>query len=167
MVRQTCIGVLCHLGHRKNLTPAILVGIREFLPNDMARHSARPAGKFTPLLLAGILALTGPLPAKAIQRVALPNGEVLHFGGRGGTKPRHSTTIMQKEHGPGSVAWHILAGTPPIIWDPGDKEVVASWMGSKAGKAVINKWMTKGDTQGTVFHNADVVLKDYFGVSSR
>ena len=130
--------------------------------------AVRHAGKPAPILFAGILlALTGPSPVNAIQRVALPNGEVLHFGGRGGTKPRHSTYIMQKEHGPGSVAWHILAGTPTIIWDPGDKEVVASWVRSNSGQAIINKWMTKGDTQGRVFHNADVILKDYFNASSR
>lgn len=125
----------------------------------------RATSKTVTLLLAGILALTGPLPGNTSQKVALPNGEVLHFGSRGGLKPRHSTNIMQKEQGPGSVAWHILAGTPTIIWDSGDKEVVANWMRSNAGQAVINKWMTKGDTHGTVFHNADVVLKNYFGAS--
>jgi hypothetical protein len=130
---------------------------------------ARAAGKTAALLLAWILALTGPLPANAGQKVALPNGQVLTFGAQSAhkTKTERSTDIMQKERGPGSVAWHILAGRPAIIWDPGDKEVVASWMRSNAGQAVINKWMTRGDTRGRVFYNADVVLKNYFGVSSR
>jgi hypothetical protein len=167
MVRQTYSSIRLAAWHtRRRQTAVMLAGVRQSLPN-LALRSAPAAGKMTPLFLAWILALTGPLPANASQKVALPNGEVLHFGGRGGLKPKHSTDIMQKEHGPGSVAWHILAGTPTIIWDPGDKEVVASWMRSSAGQAVINKWMTKGDTHGTVFHNADVVLKDYFGVSSR
>jgi len=131
-------------------------------------NMAGAAAKNAPLVLAWILALTGPLPANARgQKVALANGQILSFGDRGGIKPRHSTSIMQRERGPGSVAWHILAGTPAIIWDPGDKEIVASWTRSNAGQVVINKWMTKGDTHGRVFYNADVVLKDYFGLSSR
>ena len=130
---------------------------------------ARTAGKTATLLLAWTFALPGPLPVNAGQRVALPNGKVLTFGAQSGrkTKVERSTDIMQREHGPGSVAWHILAGRPTIIWDPGDKEVVVSWMRSNAGQAVINKWMTKGDTHGTVFHNADVILKNYFSISSR
>jgi hypothetical protein len=127
---------------------------------------ARTGVRIVPLLAAWILALTGPLPANASQKVALPNGEVLSFGSHGGLKPKHSSDIMQKEKGPASVAWHILAGTPPIIWDQGDKEVVANWMRSNSGQAVIKKWMTKGDTRGTVFNNADMILKNYFSSSS-
>ena len=32
-----------------------------------------------------------------------------------------------------------------FIWDPGDKEIVAKWVDSQTGKAIIDKWMTKGD----------------------
>jgi hypothetical protein len=49
-----------------------------------------------------------------------------------------------------------------FIWDPGDKEIVAKWVSSRIGKTTINKWMTKGDSHGNVFPNADMILKNYF-----
>lgn len=114
------------------------------------------------LLLAGILVLAGPIPVNAqSQKVALPNGEVLHFNGKGGSIPEHSTDVMNKWGGPVSVAWRILMGRP-IVWDAGDKETVAKWIGSPNGQVTIRAWMTKGDSHGTVFNHADVVLRNYF-----
>ena len=126
----------------------------------------RAAGKAAPLFFVGMLALTWSLPVGAVQKVALPNGEVLHLGDKGGLNPQHSTDIMKKELGPRSILWRVLMGVP-FIWDSGDKEVVFSWMNSRDGQAQIKGWMTKGDTHGTVFHNADVILKNYFEIHSK
>jgi hypothetical protein len=128
-------------------------------------QSARTAGKkLCFFLLAWIPALTDPLPANArSQKVALPNGEVLQFNNKGG--PLHSNYVMQKE-GPNGVAWRILIGRT-FVWDPGDKEAVVSWLNSRSGQGLVKKWMTVGDSRGTVFHNADEILKNYFGGSPR
>ena len=111
------------------------------------------------LLLAGALALAG-FPVNADnQKVALPNGQVLHFNTK--WAPERSSDVMRKWGGPVSVVWRILMGRP-ITWDAGDKETVARWVQSANGQSTINSWMTKGDSHGTVFDHADVVLKNYF-----
>jgi hypothetical protein len=129
----------------------------------MLKHVVRAGVETVPLLLAGILASAGALPTNASQKVALPNGEVLHFGAQSGhtSKLKYSTSIMKDERGPNSVVWRILMKVP-FIWDPGDKETVVRWIDSRDGQAQIKSWMTRGDTHGTVFHNADAVLRSYF-----
>jgi hypothetical protein len=118
----------------------------------------------TALLGLSVLAWTLPVHAQT-QRVAMPGGEVLTFNVKGGLRhsDEHSTAIMNKWGGPVSVAWRILMEKErSFIWDPDDKEIVAKWVGSQSGKTIIDKWMTKGDSHGNVFPNADRILRNYF-----
>jgi hypothetical protein len=114
-------------------------------------------------LVALILALTGLQPAGADQKVAIPNGKVLHFGGTGST---HSTNIMREGSGPPSVLWYIL-NEKSVAWDPGDKEEVVRWMNSSVGQSMVRRWMERGDSHGTVYPDADTKLRNYFGIISR
>jgi hypothetical protein len=111
--------------------------------------------------MALILALTRLPRADASQKVALPNGEVLHFAVPGGGAIKHSTDIMKEGFGPPSVLWYIL-DQKPVVWDSGDKEAVVQWINSSVGQSVVRRWMDHGDSHGTIYPGADTKLRNYF-----
>jgi hypothetical protein len=140
---------------------SLVARIHQFSRVIQRSRLARCVGARASLLTALILALTGLPPAGADQKVAMPNGKVLHFGGTGST---HSNNIMREGSGPPSVLWYIL-NEKPVVWDPGDKEEVVRWMNSNTGQSLIRRWMERGDSHGTVYRDADTKLRSYLGVT--
>jgi hypothetical protein len=139
----------------------------------MLKHVVRAGVETAPLLLAGILALAGALPTNASQKVALPNGEVLHFGAQSGhthkpkTSGKTSLEIAENENGISSIVWHIVAGRN-FEWDESNhkysRNAVIRWLNSAPGERYVLAKMTDTRNPFGVFPNGLRLLNDEFGL---